>query len=409
MGFKASKKREQAFYLADDASRSAYLEPVWCENRSAEAWCLLGETNRGGRRLLDRLVTGLAQGKTSVLYFTVGTPPTNDEAYLLPSGEQWRIWWAGKANTAQPRWLDGRIHYKLVLNALQSWAQTFSNSFQASRMMSSPELTSYLEALWPLIASQPTWASAYEKCSWLLDVGTDVNLYRFRSYLESTGRLSGDWSFRLSRALGTRQFAESLSLLWEFLRQWMQIESGKPLLLEHPGHWFCLFPQHFAAGVAYAIELVLASIPKPGLIVLDRIGELLPPEIYMEQVQRLKRNGWTIVLAEPNLTWVERGDEGETWRLASLVDNWLFGTLDGSTAAILERSLRVEQPSQRISSTRRLGFGTNASNSLTESSSYEAAIPIRIMTALPFSQAVLFWKHPPAFEVNRFRLLSLDS
>jgi hypothetical protein len=421
-----AKKASTAFYLADDCSPSkAIFEPVYAEKR-IETWIVLGE-KAGGRSFLDRLIKGLATNTEHVYYITAGVPPAKDRAYSLLADHDWKIWCPDldltkvrmedkhlnelykQANKYQPQWLDNSIHSNRLWNIIQSWAQSFTSTYQGSRMMSSADLLSYLEVLWPMICKQSSWSNAFREVSYMFDVDSDINLQRFRSYLAKNNRLEGDWSLRLSKILNNRQITESLSLFWNFMRQWADMETGIPIAASKPNKWFCVFPQQFSAGASYTIELLLGSCKKPGLIILDRIGELLPPEIYVEQLQRLKRNNWTIVILEPNLTWTERGDEGETKRFASLADNWLFGRLDGSSANLVERSINIQTAYRRLSITERPGLSFLPSNSTTQQLTYEPIIPAHAISSLPYNQAIVVWKFPPSFEDNQVRCLSIDS
>jgi hypothetical protein len=410
------RKTGTAFYIADDASTSAYLDTVWGLRRPGEVWMVLGQSAQGARRLLNRLVIGLGTTAPSVYYLSAGIPPKHDEFWALPAQGNWNIWGHGMPDgpadvnryDLAPLWFDQRVHPNRLWLSLRVWAATSGNAWQSPRMETLADLLAYSEALWPLMCECRTAKVAYQECTNLFDLDRDANLLQLRAYLEKVGCSGGDWPARITRTLGNRQSVETLGLLWQFLKRWAEIDDKKTVPLGDQQRWLWIFPEHFAAGASFALELLLAS-SSPGLVILDRLGEQLPPELYLEQVERLKRNGWTVLLSESHLGWLERGDEGESRRIGSLVDNWLFGRLDGASAAIVESALGLEQEVNRISVSRSFGLSRTGSNSATTAPSIEALLPVRTLTNLPFNQAVICWRIQPSWEPNRLRFLSLNS
>lgn len=413
------RKDKSAFFVGDDASSEAFLDPVWVSRRPSEVWMVIGEPSKGARRFLERMVAGLSADLPNVYYLASGKPPTHDEFWLLPRLGNWNIWAPHLLHPEQsadskdtnryhlgPLWFDKRVHSTRLWTAMRVWAATSGNAWQSPRIETLADMLAYLEALWPLICQNPH--CAYEQCSHLFNIDDDANLPHLRQYLEEQGYTGGEWPARIIRTLGNRQSVETLSLLWIFLRRWAELDTPELVPLDLPGRWLCVFPEHFTAGASYAIEVLLATC-KPGLIVLDRLGELLPPELYFEQIERLKRNGWSVLLCETSLGWVQRGDEGETSRIAPLVDNWLFGRLDGNSAAVVESTLGLQQEVTRSTVTQSVGLGRAGNNSSTQTPIVEPLVPARMLTSLPYDKVMLCLRFPPAWEPNNLRILSINS
>lgn len=414
------RRREsgQSFYLGEDCSRSfACYEPVYGEPRRGECWMVLGKKGDGTRRILDRIVTGLIEQQERTFYITVA-PTYSKESVKSLGGfkflkkKLWYTWWHGVSNQVQPQWLDPNISYQRFRSILQVVSEATTNTIQANRLLSDQDFWAYAEAFWsPMITESLSFRHANNLVREILDVQKDSTLSKLRKYLDQNDLLTGDWQMRLERIQIKKSMNDSLGLLWQYLNEFSNLESQVPCIpLSKPNHWFMVFPDRFLGAVAHTLELLLA-LPntKPGLIILDHLGDLLPTEVYFGQLERLKRAGWSVIIADPSLSWIERGDEGETQRLSSLIDNWVFGRLDGASAMLLEKQLNLYNETARtsVSKSRDGLFGGKTSTSV--SFREEALIPASTMTRLEFSKAIVTWRYPPSFEPNRVRLLATDS